>query len=675
MANIKKHLENIKGALFGKDVRSSIHDGIDAINKEVEGTTEKQNKLGEQFKNLVINEGNSNAEVAASRGSHDWLPDRLDNFDSQLEHIANPENSSYILFENFENDDISKSIEDVVDYAIKNNINKIIFKKKKYILNRPIELTLTGNVEIIIEGNGAKFEAGYNTSDYMINLVGVSDEYFGEHFVLKNLTLIGNYISKGLNINEINFWCLDNVLIYNNRVGLRMYNTYYGNITSNCRFGGCLTSILFDNGNDGEFSEVNTIELGSVSIICTEKDKARYGSGNDTIGVEIATQINAVKFNGLVIEFVDYGFKTSSINVNQFAITTSIFNIESCYFEKIQKYNIYFDEDEANKALVSRKVTISNCRFFQFDKKPIIISNGEYVISNNESVKLGFNKSSRMVKVNTDICYSDLDLTYTPNNLILISLGIPKSTNEYDLKNILSTDKYVISSNRERAIESELSLYYKNSNNDLIKNNIMLHNTKNLTVWEAGQLVKNNPVINGDDGNYYMLSTKNGDSLNLIKVNNHSRLFKKEGNKTAIWLYRFRNDLEEGTEYFCEDIEKTLVLKNNNWYEKEYDYLAIGSTLDFINLAKNNPINIWWQPAWNVQCNCGLYWQSEGYYSMGFDTLKNNDPKDNVNVVKVYGKTSERPIKSINNGIYYDTDKNIHYIYLNSEWVEYTPYF
>ena len=89
MANIKKHLENIKGALFGKDVRSSIHDGIDAINKEVEGTTEKQNKLGEQFKNLVINEGNSNAEVAASRGSHDWLPDRLDNFDSQLEHKAN----------------------------------------------------------------------------------------------------------------------------------------------------------------------------------------------------------------------------------------------------------------------------------------------------------------------------------------------------------------------------------------------------------------------------------------------------------------------------------------------------------------------------------------------------------------------------------------------------------
>ena len=47
MANIKTHLDKIKNALFGQEVRGSIHDGIDAINKEVEGTTEKQNKLGE----------------------------------------------------------------------------------------------------------------------------------------------------------------------------------------------------------------------------------------------------------------------------------------------------------------------------------------------------------------------------------------------------------------------------------------------------------------------------------------------------------------------------------------------------------------------------------------------------------------------------------------------------
>ena len=87
MANIKTHLDKIKNALFGQEVRGSIHDGIDAINKEVESTTERQNKLGEQFKNLVINEGSSNAEIVVSRGTHDWLPNRLDNIDLQFERI------------------------------------------------------------------------------------------------------------------------------------------------------------------------------------------------------------------------------------------------------------------------------------------------------------------------------------------------------------------------------------------------------------------------------------------------------------------------------------------------------------------------------------------------------------------------------------------------------------
>ena len=96
MANIKDKLNNIKNALFGKDVRDSIHDGIDAINKEVEGTTKEQQKLSDTFKNLTINAGNSNAEIVAARGSKEWLPDRLDEneekisvLDSQIKDKAN----------------------------------------------------------------------------------------------------------------------------------------------------------------------------------------------------------------------------------------------------------------------------------------------------------------------------------------------------------------------------------------------------------------------------------------------------------------------------------------------------------------------------------------------------------------------------------------------------------
>ena len=160
MANIKKHLENIKGALFGKDVRSSIHDGIDAINKEVEGTTEKQNKLGEQFKNLVINEGNSNAEVAASRGSHDWLPDRLDNFDSQLEHKAN---KNFFSVKDFgakgdgKTDD-TIAIQNAINYCQSNNDKffTVYFPDGKYLVNG--NLTIAGNIRL----KGTYSSPGFN---------------------------------------------------------------------------------------------------------------------------------------------------------------------------------------------------------------------------------------------------------------------------------------------------------------------------------------------------------------------------------------------------------------------------------------------------------------------------------------------------------------------------------
>ena len=94
MANIKTHLNNIKNALFGNEVRGSIHDGIDAINKEVESTTGRQEHLETTFDQLTINAGNSNAEIVDARvkadgTSYKKLGDRLDSVDSQLEQNMN----------------------------------------------------------------------------------------------------------------------------------------------------------------------------------------------------------------------------------------------------------------------------------------------------------------------------------------------------------------------------------------------------------------------------------------------------------------------------------------------------------------------------------------------------------------------------------------------------------
>lgn len=67
MANIENNLFNIKKAVFGKEVRDSIHDGLNAINKESQKVTSKQEKLEKTFNDLIINSGNSNAEIVAAR--------------------------------------------------------------------------------------------------------------------------------------------------------------------------------------------------------------------------------------------------------------------------------------------------------------------------------------------------------------------------------------------------------------------------------------------------------------------------------------------------------------------------------------------------------------------------------------------------------------------------------
>ena len=79
MANIQNELNNIKTALYGKDVRNSIHDAIKTC-----------------YDDASVNNDNANMEVKLARGTHNTLNDRLCEVDekqnslsSQLAHKAN----------------------------------------------------------------------------------------------------------------------------------------------------------------------------------------------------------------------------------------------------------------------------------------------------------------------------------------------------------------------------------------------------------------------------------------------------------------------------------------------------------------------------------------------------------------------------------------------------------
>lgn len=90
MAMISDKLNKILSAVFGKDVRQALYDGLNAVNKEAENTTAKQQHLEDTFNQLVINAGSSNAEIVDARvdknngNKFEKIGDRLDAHSVQL---------------------------------------------------------------------------------------------------------------------------------------------------------------------------------------------------------------------------------------------------------------------------------------------------------------------------------------------------------------------------------------------------------------------------------------------------------------------------------------------------------------------------------------------------------------------------------------------------------------
>ena len=87
MANIKDKIAQIRQAIFGKEVRESIASGIEAINKEVENTTARQDNVEAQFqavldettgKDVISAPEITAARVGADNTTHSNLKARLD---------------------------------------------------------------------------------------------------------------------------------------------------------------------------------------------------------------------------------------------------------------------------------------------------------------------------------------------------------------------------------------------------------------------------------------------------------------------------------------------------------------------------------------------------------------------------------------------------------------------
>lgn len=88
--SIKSICNSIRKAVYGKEVRESIAKGIESINEIAEETDKNQANLEEKFNQLIINAGNSNAEIVMARTdsngkTYETLGDRINNESKNLD--------------------------------------------------------------------------------------------------------------------------------------------------------------------------------------------------------------------------------------------------------------------------------------------------------------------------------------------------------------------------------------------------------------------------------------------------------------------------------------------------------------------------------------------------------------------------------------------------------------
>lgn len=340
MANINTELEQIRKAVYGREVRGSIANAIELINKEQINTSTAQTNLDGKFNQLIINAGNSNAEVVASRVKADGtqfdtlskrlnkgdevhstlnnevvgartdsknvtyknLKARLDNFDSELDTNTN-KNAGYVNIENYKylvnDDDWTLALQTAI------NDNKIVkIGAKEY------------NVKKIIIPNDRTL-MGYGSSS-VLNFIGEVDSFCIEtnpsttsRIIIKDLKIINKDVSinrGGIKFNNSlrgnlieNIW-FDNVAYGINGVGNNWGKTTIKNI-----------NMLYNNSTTtsntyGIKLEGNTIFCDNIEIIGNYDIGFIYSNGRvssltnfNIAGASRSKQMNiAIKTDGLI---------------------------------------------------------------------------------------------------------------------------------------------------------------------------------------------------------------------------------------------------------------------------------------------------------------------------------------------------------------------------------------
>lgn len=354
MANINTELEQIRKAVYGREVRGSIANAIELINKEQINTSTAQTNLDSKFEQLIINAGNSNAEVVAARikadGTqfdtlgkrldkgdelhntlnnevissrtdsknvvHKNLKSRLDNFDAKLDTKANllqlQAGLSYIPY------GVLKTIDGFTELPCK------FIRRRDGIIYHDLDLNnFKKGTEIYISNSGDNSSGdGSKEKPYldMYKAIEVAENGSGTHYIIKCLS---SYVNKGVRMNTLTKnYCIvpensDNKIYLNSHANGLSW-TQEGNVWKASRSG---VYSVYDIRYKDEFG----CPIPLINKATLEECKAESGTWyTDNVTVYINTR------DGLVVDDANY-----CVNITQGTFSPTLTKDIYLYCENI----------------------------------------------------------------------------------------------------------------------------------------------------------------------------------------------------------------------------------------------------------------------------------------------------------------------------------------------------
>lgn len=415
MANINTELEQIRKAVYGREVRGSIANAIELINKEQINTSTAQTNLDSKFNQLIINAGNSNAEVVASRVKADGtqfstLGKRLDSFDSELDNIKSNSIISFIFDDGF--------VEDNKTYEL--------FKSKNMLCNFALVKDWTKALNKNFVDNYRKYQnegfgiLSHTSTHADLRNSGIS-QYNAEY-----------EIAKSLELNKYDFRISGFVAAQSS-----IHEDYMHFVEQNYDFAFTRYRGVLSGDKKGHYSKKEdvhrlwriSIESNSLEDLKTCIDNCisekgflvLYGHQLDT-----TTGLTTKKLTALL----DY------IN-NLDCEVLNIYNAMSKYFGININNETGFDESKyvnilniSNNNGLSSELSFNKLFLYNHDD-----DKGDNVVINGNRITLGYTSELSEGKVTTlqgKISLSDVDMNYIENQCVILEADIYTNSINFD---------------------------------------------------------------------------------------------------------------------------------------------------------------------------------------------------------------------------------------------------